>query len=48
MHVCAGARLRAAMQLEKPLQLPGVINAFAARQAEDAGFKALYVSGRHR
>ena len=45
MHVCAGARLRAAMQLEKPLQLPGVINAFAALQAEDAGFKALYVSG---
>ncbi len=45
MHVSAGARLRAAMQLEKPLQLPGVINAYAALQAEDAGFNALYVSG---
>ncbi len=41
----AGARLRAAMVQEKPLQLPGVINAYAALQAEDAGFKALYVSG---
>jgi methylisocitrate lyase len=41
----AGARLRAAMQVEKPLQLPGAINAFAAMQAERAGFKALYVSG---
>jgi len=41
----AGARLRAAMAQEKPLQLPGVINAYAALQAEDAGFKALYVSG---
>lgn len=41
----AGARLRAAMLAEKPLQLPGAINAFAAMQAERAGFKALYVSG---
>lgn len=30
---------------EKPLQIPGVINAFAARLAEHAGFKALYLSG---
>jgi methylisocitrate lyase len=41
----AGARLRAAMAAEKPLQMPGVINAFAAMQAERAGFRALYVSG---
>jgi methylisocitrate lyase len=41
----AGARMRAAMLAEKPLQLPGAINAFAAMQAERAGFKALYVSG---
>ncbi len=41
----AGARLRAAMAAEKPLQMPGAINAFAAMQAERAGFKALYVSG---
>lgn len=41
----AGARLRAAMAAEQPLQLPGVINAYAAMQAQRAGFKALYVSG---
>jgi len=44
-HDSAGARLRAAMLAEKPLQLPGAINAFAAMQAQRAGFKALYVSG---
>lgn len=44
-HQSAGARMRAAMLAEKPLQLPGAINAFAAMQAERAGFKALYVSG---
>ncbi len=44
-HHSAGARMRAAMHAEKPLQLPGAINAFAAMQAERAGFKALYVSG---
>lgn len=41
----AGARLRAAMQAEAPLQLPGAINAYSAMLAERAGFKALYVSG---
>jgi methylisocitrate lyase len=41
----AGARLRQAMREESPLQLPGAINAYAALQAERAGFKALYVSG---
>jgi methylisocitrate lyase len=30
---------------ERPLQLPGAINAYAARLAEHAGFKALYLSG---
>ncbi len=40
-----GARFRAAVQEEKPLQVVGVINAYAARLAESAGFKALYVSG---
>jgi methylisocitrate lyase len=44
-HHSAGARMRAAMLAEKPLQLPGAINAFSAMQAERAGFKALYVSG---
>lgn len=44
-HDSAGARLRDAMQAERPLQLPGAINAYAAMQAERAGFRALYVSG---
>jgi len=41
----AGARFRAAINEEKPLQVVGVINAYAARLAERSGFKALYVSG---
>lgn len=41
----AGARLRAAMREESPLQMPGAINAYCAMLAQRAGFKALYVSG---
>lgn len=41
----AGARLRAALAAERPLQMPGVINAFYALLAERAGFRALYLSG---
>jgi methylisocitrate lyase len=41
----AGARLRAAMDVERPLQVVGVVNALCARMAERAGFRALYVSG---
>jgi methylisocitrate lyase len=41
----AGARFRAALQLEKPLQIAGVINAYAAILAGEAGFRALYLSG---
>src|ERR1035441_10504070 len=40
-----GARLRAALAAERPLQVVGAINAYAARMAEAAGFKALYLSG---
>jgi methylisocitrate lyase len=40
-----GARFRTAVLEEKPLQLAGAINAYAARLAERVGFKALYVSG---
>ncbi len=40
-----GMRLRAAMAIEKPLQVVGVINAYAALLAEKAGFKAIYLSG---
>lgn len=41
----AGARLRAALAAERPLQIPGAVNAFCARLAERAGFRALYLSG---
>jgi methylisocitrate lyase len=41
----AGTRLRAALAAEKPLQIVGAINAYAARLAERAGFHALYLSG---
>ena len=41
----AGAKFRAAVEAEKPLQVAGAINAYAARMAERVGFKALYLSG---
>ena len=41
----AGARFRAAVEQECPLQVVGAINAYAARLAEHAGFRALYLSG---
>jgi methylisocitrate lyase len=41
----AGTRLRAAIEAEKPLQVVGAINAYAARMAEATGFRALYLSG---
>ena len=40
-----GGRLRAAMNEERPLQVAGAINAYAAILAEAAGFRALYLSG---
>ena len=40
-----GGILRAALTREKPLQVVGVINAFAALMAERSGFRALYLSG---
>jgi methylisocitrate lyase len=41
----SGAKLRAALQAERPLQMVGAITAYAARMAEATGFKALYLSG---
>ncbi len=41
----AGARFRAALAAEKPLQIAGTINAYHARMAERVGFKAIYLSG---
>jgi methylisocitrate lyase len=43
--VSAGTRLREAMAAERPLQVPGVVNAYAAMLARRAGFRALYLSG---
>ncbi len=40
-----GGRFRAALRDEKPLQVAGAINAYTARLAEAAGFRALYLSG---
>ena len=37
--------LLAALDEERPLQIAGAINAYAALLAEDAGFRALYLSG---
>ena len=41
----AGARLRAAVDEERPLQVAGTINAYAALLAQRAGFRAIYLSG---
>lgn len=41
----AGARFRAALAAEKPLQIAGTINAYHARMAERVGFRAIYLSG---
>jgi methylisocitrate lyase len=40
-----GARFRAALAAEKPLQIAGAINAYAAKLAEAAGFRVIYLSG---
>lgn len=41
----AGARFRAALAAEKPLQVVGTINAYAAKLAEASGFRAIYLAG---
>src|ERR1700749_1800680 len=41
----AGARLRAAVEAERPLQGVGTVNAYSALLAERAGFRAIYLSG---
>jgi methylisocitrate lyase len=43
--ISAGARFRAALKAEKPLQIIGAINAYHAMLATQTGFKALYLSG---
>jgi methylisocitrate lyase len=41
----AGARLRAAVEAERPLQIVGAVNAYSALLAERSGFRAIYLSG---
>jgi methylisocitrate lyase len=41
----AGAKLRAAVKAEQPLQVVGAINAYHARMAERVGYRAIYLSG---
>src|SRR5690349_3011436 len=41
----AGAKFRAALAAEKPLQVIGAINANHALLAKRAGYKAIYLSG---
>jgi methylisocitrate lyase len=41
----AGARFRAALREERPLQVVGAINAYVARLAAASGFRAIYLSG---
>lgn len=40
-----GQRFRSAIAAERPLQIAGTINAYAALLAQRAGFRALYLSG---
>lgn len=45
MHSSPGQRFRQALREEKPLQIPGAINANHALLARHAGYKAIYLSG---
>ncbi|MDP2137124.1 MAG: isocitrate lyase/phosphoenolpyruvate mutase family protein, partial [Candidatus Didemnitutus sp.] len=40
-----GSQFRAALAAERPLQIAGAINAYAALLAQRVGFRALYLSG---
>ena len=41
----AGARFRQALKEEKPLQIIGTVNAYAAMLATQTGYRAIYLSG---
>ena len=43
--ISAGKRFREALAANNPLQIVGTINAYCAMLAEDAGHKAIYLSG---
>jgi len=44
-HSSPGQKLRAALELERPLQVAGTVSAYAAMLAARAGFRAIYLSG---
>ena len=46
--ITPGAKLRAAITAEHPLQVVGTINAYHARMAERVGYRAIYLSGGDR
>ena len=41
----AGGRFRRALKEEKPLQIIGTVNAYAAMMATQTGYRAIYLSG---
>ena len=41
----AGARFRAALAVESPLQVVGAVNAYTAMLAQASGFRSIYLSG---
>ena len=43
--ISPGLQFRQALANENPLQIPGVVNAYAALLAQRAGFQAIYLSG---
>jgi methylisocitrate lyase len=45
VRASAGARFRAALGAERPLQIMGTINAYHARLAQRVGYRAIYLSG---
>ena len=45
MNSSAGARFRAALSAESPLQVMGAITAYAGLMAKRTGYRALYLSG---
>ncbi|WP_166268479.1 methylisocitrate lyase [Marinobacter caseinilyticus] len=44
-HLSPGARFRAALKANHPLQIVGAVNAYAAMMAEKVGHQAIYLSG---
>ncbi len=45
VNTSPGTRFRQAVELERPLQVMGTINAYCAMMATQAGFRAIYLSG---